>query len=304
MWLAKLRASEWVLVGFFCYAAAIAPFLHERRHVGVQPAFASVIVIVLVACIAQLSTRLGHIMNVARDWAPLAFLFLGFREMEFFVPMTYSGQLESRWIRWDHHLLAGLHLRAAIESAGQLFPSVLEVCYFLVYGVPFYCLALLYVRHRRTDVDRFLTLYLIGTASAYALLPYFPSLPPRFAYPQLDFPSVTTLPRRLNLFVLNVGTIHTGVFPSAHVSSAFAASWALFFIFGWRKPFGWVMLGYSIAVSIATVYGRYHYASDVLAGFLISLIPGSLALVLWIQRTHRYQGERELSESHLPTLQE
>ena len=35
---------------------------------------------------------------------------------------------------------------------------------------------------------------------------------------------------------------------------------------------GWAMLAYAISVSIATVYGRYHYAADAVAGFVVSLV--------------------------------
>ena len=56
--------------------------------------------------------------------------------------------------------------------------------------------------------------------------------------------------------------IHSSVFPSAHVSSAFSAAWALFAYLPERKRYGWAMLIYAISVAVATVYGRYHYAAD------------------------------------------
>ena len=42
------------------------------------------------------------------------------------------------------------------------------------------------------------------------------------------------------------------------------------------KRFGWGVLVYAVSVSLATIYGRYHYAADVLAGFGISLIAGAV----------------------------
>jgi membrane-associated phospholipid phosphatase len=47
-----------------------------------------------------------------------------------------------------------------------------------------------------------------------------------------------------------------------------------------RRSFGYGLLLYAVSVSIATVYGRYHYTADVLAGFAVSLIPGLLCLIL------------------------
>jgi membrane-associated phospholipid phosphatase len=39
-----------------------------------------------------------------------------------------------------------------------------------------------------------------------------------------------------------------------------------------RKAIGWVVLFYAASVSVATVYGRYHYSADVIAGFAVSLV--------------------------------
>jgi membrane-associated phospholipid phosphatase len=83
---------------------------------------------------------------------------------------------------------------------------------------------------------------------------------------------VTTWVRTFNLWVLRGATIHAGVFPSAHVSSAFSSAWAFYLIFPRRHWLGHSMLIYALSVSLATVYGRYHYFADVLAGFAVSLL--------------------------------
>ena len=93
-------------------------------------------------------------------------------------------------------------------------------------------------------------------------------------------PSMHNLFRRVNWFLLGKATIHSGVFPSAHVSSAFSAAWGMFLVMPQRKRYGWGLLFYATSVAVSTVYGRYHYAADALAGFGISLIAGLLALIL------------------------
>jgi membrane-associated phospholipid phosphatase len=124
-----------------------------------------------------------------------------------------------------------------------------------------------------------MTIYLTGTLVAYALFPYFPSQPPRLAFPNLDMPTVSTWARSLNLYILRKATIHSGVFPSAHVSSVFSAAWGMLGVLPRRKIYGWALVCYAISVSIATVYGRYHYAADVFAGFGVSLLAGAVSLV-------------------------
>jgi membrane-associated phospholipid phosphatase len=78
--------------------------------------------------------------------------------------------------------------------------------------------------------------------------------------------------RRLNLWLLGGYGIHSSVFPSAHVSSAFSAAWALLATIPERPAIGRWMAFYASCVAIATVYGRYHYAADAIAGFAVSFL--------------------------------
>jgi membrane-associated phospholipid phosphatase len=219
---------------------------------------------------------------MARDWLPLIYTFIAFREMELFLTRDYNLAFETAWIRIDQVLLNRWHLTAAVESLGYALPLYLEVCYLLVYGIAAYCIAVLVMEASREgsidhrSIDRFWTVYLLGTLGAYALFPFFPSQPPRYAFPDVAPPIVTTWARHFNLWILSRATIHTGVFPSAHVSSAFACAWGMFFVRPRRKLLCWTLVVYACSVSAATVYGRYHYAVDVLAGFAVSLVAAGV----------------------------
>ncbi len=43
-----------------------------------------------------------------------------------------------------------------------------------------------------------------------------------------------------------------------------------------RKRIAWALLIYACSVSLATIYGRYHYTADVLAGIGISVLAGAI----------------------------
>jgi membrane-associated phospholipid phosphatase len=277
----SFRRSEWILLGYYAYVAALAPFLRSRSGATLEPeivlAFAAGLFIFLAR---GEQTRNALHFRRARDWLPIILTLIGFREMELFVPTSYTGRLESGWIRTDVLVLGAWHGRQIIESLGWIIPLYLEFCYLLVYGLSALCIAVFYFAGRRKDIDIFYVIYLSGTLGAYALIPYFPSQPPRFLFPSVYPPQVITWARELNLFILKHGTIHTGVFPSAHVSSAFAAAWAMFLLFPRRKVFGWVTLVYAISVSVATIYGRYHYTADVVSGIAISLAAAGVGLLI------------------------
>jgi membrane-associated phospholipid phosphatase len=261
-----LRSSEWLLLAYFAYVALVSGFFISPWRPLLVAGGATVLVF-----------RLARSESSYRDLAPLLLTLMAFREMDWFTPAIRDHRLEQAWIVWDRILLDHHGLRAMIESAGLLLPVFFELCYLLVYTVGFVAVWVLLAHGRRKRLNKFWLIYLAGTLGAYALFPYFPSEPPRIVFAGADLPSIVTFLRRFNLWILGNFSIHSSVFPSAHVSSVFSAAWGLLATLPERRWIGWAMAAYGLCVSIATVYGRYHYAVDVAAGAVLSFTGPILA---------------------------
>jgi membrane-associated phospholipid phosphatase len=289
--LAGLRSSEWLTIGYFAYVALITPLFPLDPQVKWLAAAVFVLVAGLFGVLA-LAESYGHqqAFSITRDWIPLALTLVAYRELDWFSPLTRNLNMELRWVEWDRRLLYGAGLQRAIESLGALLPAYLEVCYLLVYAVGPIMVAVLYAQRRRELVNRMLMVYLAGTLLAYALLPYFPSDPPRTLFGGSDLPNVDTPVRRFNLWIVSGYGIHSSVFPSAHVSSAFSAAWALLWLLPEKRRFGWAMLAYAVSVAVATVYGRYHYAVDAIAGLGVSVLAALVILPFALRRPLRARG--------------
>ena len=283
--LGALRSSEWLLVGYFGYVALIIPLFGLDPQIKWLGLAVFILVAGLVAALA-VAERFGNkqVFSITRDWAPLALTLVAYREMDWFSPLPRDFALELQWVEWDRRLLHGIGLQRAIESFGGLLPGYLEFCYLLVYAVGPFAVAVLYFQDRRELVNRLLLVYLLGTLSAYGLFPYFPSDPPRTLFNATDMPNVVTALRRFNLWIVGGYGIHSSVFPSAHVSSACAAAWALLWLLPDKRRFGWGMLVYAASVAVATVYGRYHYAADAVAGIGASIFAALTLFLLWALR--------------------
>ncbi|HUS07976.1 MAG TPA: LssY C-terminal domain-containing protein, partial [Bryobacteraceae bacterium] len=215
-----------------------------------------------------------------RDWMPAPLVLAAYWEVDWFQPAARLRDLEQSWLTWDHAVLYGYGFRSAVESLGRLIPSILEISYVLVYAVPPLCIAAFYVWGHRERVDRFLFTFLLGTLLAYALLPHFPSASPRLEFPGQDLPTILTVWRKFNIWILNFGDIHTSVFPSGHVTAGFSAAFAMMRTLPEKKWLGRGLLIHAALVTLATIYGRYHYVADCLAGITLSLVAcaGSIAL--------------------------
>lgn len=276
----KLRSAEWLLVIYFAYVAAIA----TRFPIG-QPLLWRPLLVELLVCTVFLALAYGEmhehagLFSVMRDWTSVALVLAAYREMDWFAALARNFSYELKWEEWDRNILYQGGLQRTVEAFGALGPLYLETCYALVYAVAPFVVAIFYFQRRFTRVNSAVFLYLLGTLLAYALFPFFPSDPPRIAFAGDDLPNYFTSLRHLNLWLVNHYGIHSSVFPSAHVSSAFSAAWALFAFLPERRRYGWGMLLYAVSVAVATVYGRYHYAADAVAGFAISLVPGLMILL-------------------------
>jgi membrane-associated phospholipid phosphatase len=275
-----LRSSEWFLILYFSYVALISAKFPLQSYDTWRPLAAALLVAALIAALAY-GEAWEHrtAFSIARDWLAVGLVLVAYREMDWFSALAHDHHLELRWIEWDRWVLYSAGLQHAIESLGPLLSGYLELCYLLVYAVAPFTVAVLYVEKRRELVNRLLLVYLTGTLLSYALFPFYPSDPPRVVFGGSDVPHVITALRRFNLWIVDGYGIHSSVFPSAHVSSAFSAAWALLLVLPSKRRYGWGMLIYAVSVSIATVYGRYHYAADVIAGFGISLVAGGIGLL-------------------------
>ena len=278
---AVFRLSELIFIAYFIYTAALALVLPLKPPLPLVIVSLNALILggfALLARAAGLRHRL--FLEVLRDWYPAPLMLLAYREMGWFAQPHTSFHLENTWVRWDRALLNDWGLKRLIESAGAAGPAVLETAYLLVYAVAPFAMAMFYVYRHRERVDAFLVTFLLGILGCYALFPYFPSEPPRTVFPGQDFPSVTTAVRRLNWWLLGGYGIHTSVFPSAHVAGSFSAAWASIRLLPEHRWVGRFLLMLAVLIATATVYGRYHYLADALAGFAVSLLAALVGLLV------------------------
>ena len=266
MW-SDLRNSERILVCYFAYSTVLACLLNLPLEIRIRAWAANAGVGLLYALLCR---RREYGWSVLRDWIPPALMLLAYKQMGWFAPATHDYALENSWIQWDRLLLRQWGGRALIESVPGL-PALLELSYLLVYAVPPFAVGAFYLLNKRERVDSMLVVYSLGLLLAYGQFPAWPSEPPRTVFPGEDAPTIDNLLRRMNLYLVGGYGIHTSVFPSAHVSGAFSAAFAFWMLAGRRR---FLQIGFTIyatLVSLATVYGRYHYAVDAMAGFVVAI---------------------------------
>jgi membrane-associated phospholipid phosphatase len=281
------RPHEFVIFFYLlycCVVAAARPISPSIRYT------AWVLNLTIIAAYALLayadSFRRGRLLGVLRDWFPLVLLLLAYREMGWFALPHTSTALEQGWLVWDRLFLDRLGARAMIESLGPVIPAILEVSYSLVYTVAPGSVGVLYWLQGRRHAEELLFPAMLAILSCYVLFPYFPSEPPRTVFPDQDLP-VTTIFRVFNYWLLGNWGIHTSVFPSAHVAGAFGFTLGLRRLLPrhpWLTRFAITL---ATLIALATVYGRYHYLVDALAGLALALFAIRVTGFVYRRREQR-----------------
>src|SRR4029079_8581446 len=149
----------------------------------------------------------------------------------------------------------------------------LEFSYAAVFALIPLALALHLHFARAPDADRFWTVILVTDFICFAMLPWIQTRPPRSL--EAGEPWSSSF-RSFNLRLLGAASIRVNTFPSGHAAEALAA--ALLVSNLRAGVFIWMLFN-AAAVSAGAVFGRYHYAIDAFAGWLV-------ALSVWLWLAH------------------
>ena len=270
------RVTEWILAGYFGYTALLALTLPLSGSTRIQSICTSIGALAVLHCMGRWPRR--HVPVFLRNLLPLGGVLVAYTQMGWFAQPRTNFALEEAWVRWDRLILDDWGVSEAIEALGPVVPGTLEFLYLLTYAVAPIGLLLLYSKGLLGRSDQFLAIYVASAVLAYALYPFFPSEPPRTVFPGDLSGPYEPMFKQFNWWLLGGAGIHTSVFPSGHVSSAFGVGFGLLLAAPERKLWGGAMTALAAGIAVATVYCRYHYAVDAAAGLATSA-AASLACV-------------------------
>jgi len=283
----RLAISERVAIAFFAYITLAAGVLHlAARDVGFIAALNAVTLATLLA-LRRYRERAAWLAGAANLF-PALLLLVTYRESGLLLTPDSTHHLDYVFIRWDRALLQSQVVHAVLQAGAPWLEHYLELAYLLCYPlVPLGVAAIQYGSHRgatresvaqrRRALDDFWAAVLLATLFIYAEYPFFPLTPPRVLFGDMPGPHVAPLLRRLNFWLLDHYSVQACIFPSGHVAAVTAVALAV------RKHvprLGALFLFLAASVAVATVYGRYHYAADAVAGAMVGVAAYAAAAFL------------------------
>lgn len=265
---AACGAFEWVTFAYLAWLGAI--FITCRRHIAHVPQLIAIhgaIALAILALAIAAERGQNNFIRLARDWYPLALYIFFFEELQYLVQAIFPHWFDRFLIQFDFHL-AGVHpslwLARFASPALNDFMQFAYMTYFLYLVI---LPAILYASRQRLAFWTTMVSTAIAHYSVYVIAILIPVESPFYSLAALQSKPLAggACTALINL-IEHFGRVHGAAFPSAHVAGstvALLAAWR------YRRWLFWECLPFFASMCVATVYGRYHYVADVLAGLAV-----------------------------------
>lgn len=270
---------EWITFAYLVWLTALViicrhNIAHPIRHVIAQLAIA--FAIVALAHSAQNSR--SALIRFARHWYPLPLYIFFFEELQSLVHAIWPEWFDAYLIAFDY-LLFGVHPSVWLSRFSS--PGLNDFMQFSYMTYFLYLVILPMILYAKREYAAFWTV-MVSTAlahySVYVIAVLFPIESPYYSLAALNKVALsggyfTSLIGTIEHF----GRVHGAAFPSAHVAGSMVAILASR---RYRRWLFWVCVPFFASMCFATVYGRYHYAADVLAGLLVGIVAFKIGITL------------------------
>src|SRR5580693_882803 len=264
-------AFEWATIGYLSWMLALLCAYHHNLAHAARYFAIHVAIAVGIVCLAWFGARSeNRAVQFTRHWYPLALYIFFFEELQGLVHAIYPNWFDRWLIQFDYNF-AGVD--PAVWLARFATPALNDFMQFSYMTYFLYLVilpAILYIQKQRAAFWTVMVSTAIANYLVYFIAVLFPIESPYHALAAMNTTPLsggyfTTVIE----FIERFGRVHGGAFPSAHVAGstvAILASWR------YRRWLFWVCLPFFVSMCVSTVYGRYHYIADVLAGIVVGAL--------------------------------
>jgi len=238
--------------------------------------YVSMFVLVLIVA-RYLNEDAGRLHHFLRYFYPVLLLTAFYRMTGGMMFLFFDHFFDPQLTAFEHAIL-GVNPTIFIDRHWLNVPvtEILSACYFFYYPmIPVFTI-LVYIYGDYEVVKSSLAAMCITFFVSYLLFALYPVEGPRwhFASDYLHEVQGPFFRQAVNLVIKN-GAVRGGCMPSSHFGVALVM---LLYVGRYYRRWLWLMLPIVIGLAGGTVWGRFHYVSDVVVGGLIGL---AATLLIW-----------------------
>ena len=233
----------------------------------------------------------NSISFVFHHWYPVFYVFYCYKEMSILIPAVRSTNADAALARLDFALWGANPTVWLERISNPLLTEFLQIIYSGFIPVVLIIGVILWLQKRYSQFRYYAFLIVTGFLVSYIGYLLVPVRGPRFLLQHLQTQELRGLFLYdwLRATLDRIESAHYDCFPSGHTEMTILAWWSSRAI---SSNLARGMLVYTLGIIFATVYLRYHYTVDVLAGALVA------AAVIWAApRVYRALGGKRGEEA-------
>jgi membrane-associated phospholipid phosphatase len=265
---AHFTAFEWVTFAYLGWIETILILFHQNvAHASHCIAIHLAIALGIALLVRGAAVSRHPALRFARDWYALPLYIFFFEELQGLVHAIFAGWFDRWLIQFDFNL-AGVHPSAWLAPfASPVLNDAMQFAYMTYFLFLVILPAILYFEKNFTAFWTVMTSTAVAHYSVYVMAVLFPIESPYFSLASLHLAPLAGGPCTATIELIeHFGRVHGAAFPSAHVAGSMVAILAARRFKPWLY---WICVPLFAAMCAATVYGRYHYVADVIAGMAV-----------------------------------
>jgi len=282
----RQRPADVVTITFLVFLTALSILFY--KDITKAPFLVSLYTILFFTQIAIIKIKdASKVYRFLHDLLfPALCVLIIFDSLEWLVHYVNPEDIDQILIRIDYMIFKN-HPTVLLERISTPFlTDILQIAYSTYYFIPISFGVVLLLNDQREDFERSLFLILFCFYLSYLGYILTPALGPRFAIDNLQTQELKGLfiAEPIRNFLNYLEGIKRDAFPSGHAAVALIV---LYLAYQYRKGFFWILLPIVLALLFSTVYCRYHYVVDVIAGFvltILTIILGEWYYKWWLRR--------------------
>jgi len=282
-----LSPADVVNQGFLLLMSILLIIFHSRIQSWYLLVIANIAAVVLIMFIVvkyEEGEKKSSVLKILRFWYPVIMIIFIFKENYHMVHAINPNDIDKTLIKIDYMVFGVNPTQWFYRFANPLITEMMEIIYILYYLVIVIYGIELYVKKRYDDFEYSVFILFVGFYLSYILYIIFPAVGPRFYLH--DFTAIDaelpglflTAPLRHILdFAESIPSgavnpqdyVQRDAMPSAHAEIVILLAYLSHKLK--LKSFRFYM-PYCILMIVSTVYLRYHYVIDLVAGAVLAII--------------------------------
>lgn len=291
----KLRPADAVTIIFLLFLSVLTVIFY--RDVPKAPFLISLYLVLIITQVIIIKLKNnGRFMGLFYNlFFPITCVVVIFDSLGWLVHYVNPEDIDPILI-WLDYLIFNNHPTVILEGImNPLLTDILQIAYCTYYFIPISFGIVLLLNNQREEFNRTLFLILFCYYLSYLGYILMPAIGPRFTISHLQTNEIHGLivAEPIQRLLNQLEGIKRDAFPSGHTAIAVLV---IYLAYRFERRYFWVLLPIVAALIFSTVYCRYHYVVDVIAGFgltILTILLGEWYYEWWLKRSFiNGRGER------------